>query len=96
MSVKFFGKEGSYWKLFNLRHYKYELRSYEFRENSFQYIYYCIYYYMVRYTARIDQLMVETVVRLQFSYDEHNTKFQHHENLSLLSSHSHILLFSKY
>ena len=36
---------------------------------------------------RIDQLMVETVVRLQFRCAKHNTKFQHHENLSLLSSH---------
>ena len=36
---------------------------------------------------RIDQLTVDTVVRLQFRCYEHNTKFQHHENLSLLSSH---------
>ena len=68
----------------NLRHYKYELRPYEFGEYNLQYIYYCIYYYGIQ---RIDQLMVGTVVRLQFSCDEHHTKFQHHENLSLLSSH---------
>ena len=31
--------------------------------------------------------MVDRVVRPQFRCDKHNTKFQHHENLSLLSSH---------
>ena len=31
--------------------------------------------------------MVDTVVRLQFRCDKHNTKCQRHENLSLLSSH---------
>ena len=41
---------------------------------------------------RIDQLMdvdtlVQLGVRLQFRCDKHNTKFQHDENLSLLSSH---------
>ena len=42
---------------------------------------------MVWYTAYIDQLMLDMVVRLEFWCDEHNTKFQHHENLRLLSSH---------
>ena len=63
---------------------KYKLRSYEFSENS--YIKIC--YYMLRYTAY--QLMVETVLRLQFRCDENNTKFQQHENLSLKSSHTNM------
>ena len=69
---------------FNLHHYKYELRPCEFGENNLQYI---------RWNGvqRIDQVMVDTAVRLrvrlQFRCDKHNTKFQHHENLSLLSSH---------
>ena len=40
----------------------------------------------IRYTAY--QLMVEIVLRLQFSCDENNAKFQQHENLSLPSSHT--------
>ena len=36
---------------------------------------------------RIDQLMVDTVVRVQLRCDKHNAKFQHYENSSLLSSH---------
>ena len=69
---------------FNLHHYKYELRPCEFGENNLQYIT----WYGVQ---RVDQVMVDTVVwlgvRLQFRCDKHNTKFQRHENLSLLSSH---------
>ena len=34
----------------------------------------------------IHQLMVDTVERPQIRCDKHNIKFQHHENLSLLSS----------
>ena len=62
---------------FNLHHYKYELRSYEFGENNLQYIYYCIIAYVtIQYgVQRIDQLMVDTVARLQFRCDKHNTKF---------------------
>ena len=41
---------------------------------------------MLRYTAC--QLMVDTVLRLQFGCGENNTKFQQHENLSLPSSQS--------
>ena len=51
-------------------------------------IYYCTCYYMLRYTAY--QLMVDTVLRLQFRCDENNTKFQQHENLSLPSSHTNM------
>ena len=43
---------------------------------------------MLRYTAY--QLMVDTVLRLQFRCDENNTKFQQQENLGLLSSHMHM------
>ena len=44
----------------------------------------------------IDQLMVDTVVRLQFRCDKHNTKFQHRQNLSLLSLHMNMkATFSK-
>ena len=42
-------------------------------------------YCMLRYTAY--QLMVDTVLRLQFRCDENNAKFQQHINVSVPSSH---------
>ena len=43
---------------------------------------------MLRYTAC--QFIVNTVLPLQFKCDKNNTKFQQHENLSLLSSHTNM------
>ena len=75
---------------FNLHHNKYELRPCEFSENNLRNIF--IIAYITRWYGiqRMDQLMVDAVVRLQFRCDKHNTKFQHHENLSLLSTHHKI------